>query len=73
MRIAGNGCRRAETDYEYCQCTPYKQNTNGTKPCKHIFIYHTIPYGDVGKINKYSYIQYSVCGQYIQKYSLKQK
>lgn len=57
-RTAGSICRR-NADGEYCACTPYKQNANGSTTCK---IYgKTVTPGaneDVGKINTYSYIEH---------------
>lgn len=57
-RKAGSICRR-NAEGEYCACTPYKQNANGSTTCK---IYgKTVTPGaneDVGKINTYSYIEH---------------
>lgn len=58
-REAGSSCSRATTkDQIYCSCTPYKQNTNGSKTCK---VFHTSTRGandDVGNINTYSYLKH---------------
>lgn len=57
-RTAGSGCSRATNDQIYCSCTPYKQNTNGSKPCK---VSQTSTPGandDVGSINAYSYLKH---------------
>lgn len=56
-RTAGKSCRRAGNPQVDCDCTPYKQNTNGTKPCR---IVVTTPAGNdnVGNINSYSYLQH---------------
>ena len=57
-RTAGNKCSRAEKNQYECECTPYKQNTNGTKLCK---ISYTSTPGindDVGAINSYSYLKH---------------
>jgi len=58
-REAGSSCSRATTkDQIYCSCTPYKQNTNGSKTCK---VFHTSTPGandDVGNINTYSYLKH---------------
>ena len=57
-RTAGNKCSRAEKSQYECECTPYKQNTNGTKPCK---ISSTCTPGindDVGSINSFSYLKH---------------
>lgn len=57
-RTAGSICRR-NAEGEFCVCTPYKQNANGSITCK---IYgKTVTPGaneDVGKINTYSYIEH---------------
>ena len=37
LRTAGSACRRSGNDQSSCNCTPYKQNTNGTKSCKVFF------------------------------------
>lgn len=57
-RKAGSSCSRATKDQIYCSCTPYKQNTNGSKTCK---VFHTSTPGandDVGSINAYSYLKH---------------
>lgn len=57
-RTAGSACRRADHNQMSCDCTPYKQNTNGTKPCK---VSSTCTPGendDVGCINAYSYLKH---------------
>lgn len=57
-RTAGSNCSRAHNDQAVCSCTPYKQNTNGTKTCK---VYYTTSVGaddDVGEINGYSYLRH---------------
>lgn len=58
IRAAGNSCLRANNNQFTCTCSPYKQNTNGTKPCK--IIHTTIPgeYDNVGNINSYSYLKH---------------
>jgi len=57
-RTAGSSCRRL-TEGEYCACTPYKQNVNGSSLCK---IYGPTftpgPNEDVGKINAFSYLEH---------------
>lgn len=56
QRTAGNGCKRGHKNQFECYCTPYKQNTNGLKPCK---VGSTVSAGDnVGSINSYSYIRH---------------
>jgi hypothetical protein len=57
-RTAGNSCSRASKEQSECSCTPYKQNTNGSKSCK---ISQTSPVGqddNVGCINAYSYLRH---------------
>lgn len=57
-RSAGSSCSRATKDWIFCSCTPYKQNTNGSKTCK---VLNAIPAGaddDVGYINAYSFLQH---------------
>lgn len=57
-RDAGNSCKRND-DGEGCDCTPYKQNVNGTSTCKIKGSLHTPgPDEDVGKINKFSYLEH---------------
>lgn len=57
-RTAGSSCKRL-SEGEYCSCTPYKQNANGSTYCK---VYGTTktpgPYEDVGEINGYSYLRH---------------
>lgn len=56
-RKAGSSCSRATNNQINCSCTPYKQNTNGSKTCK---VFQTFSPGadDVGNINAYSYLQH---------------
>lgn len=56
-REAGSACFRATKSQAECRCTPYKQNVNGSKPCK---VPLTVSPGesDVGNINEYSYIRH---------------
>lgn len=57
-RKAGSSCSRATNNQINCSCTPYKQNTNGSKTCK---VFQTSSPGaddDVGNINAYSYLQH---------------
>ncbi|MDU1587033.1 MAG: hypothetical protein E6860_15970 [Clostridium sp.] len=57
-RTAGSKCSRFSNSQINCSCTPYKQNTNGSKLCK---VSNVIPVGpgdDLGNINSYSYIQH---------------
>ena len=58
QRTAGSNCSRVSKEQWECSCTPYKQNTNGTKMCK---ISQTYPVGendDVGSVNAYSYLRH---------------
>ena len=56
-RTAGSNCSRVNKARLECSCTPYKQNTNGSKVCK---VYNTSDAYDmnVGDINAYSYIRH---------------
>ena len=56
-RSAGSVCPRSSQGYQVSSgCTPYKQNTNGTKSCK---VGSTVSAGDdVGSINTYSYLKH---------------
>ena len=55
-RTAGSGCQRHNKEWYECTCTPYKQNTNGTKQCK---VTSTVGAGDnVGSINSYSFFRH---------------
>ena len=57
-RTAGSSCKRNK-EGEFCECTPYKQNSNGTKYCKVIGQTFTPgPDDDVGNINNYSYLEH---------------
>ena len=57
-RTAGSSCRRLG-DGEYCVCTPYKQNANGSTYCKiHGQTFTPGPNDDVGKINAFSYLEH---------------
>ena len=58
IRTAGSACRRASQDQYRCSCTPYKQNTNGTKWCKVSSIFTPGPNDDFGSINALSYLQH---------------
>lgn len=57
-RTAGSSCLRATKEQEYCSCTPYKQNTNGSKSCKVSSTSTPGPNDDVGSINAYSYLKH---------------
>lgn len=57
-RTAGCACERCRKNQEDCQCTPYKANASGQKPCK---VSSTCTPGatdDVGSINSYSYLRH---------------
>lgn len=57
-RTAGSSCRRI-SDGEYCSCTPYKQNKNGSSICKvHGPTFTPGPDDDFGYINSYSYLRH---------------
>lgn len=51
-RTAGSGC-----DMHMHMCTPYKQNTNGTRPCMR-HSKHDPSDGSVNPINQYSYLRH---------------
>lgn len=58
IRKAGSNCLRTTKNQSNSICTPYKQNTNGSKLCK---VEHTTtpgPDDDVGSINTYSYLKH---------------
>lgn len=56
-RTAGAACCRSYLGQDYCTCTPYKANRNGSKPCRVVSTYPSLN-GDVGNINTYSYLQH---------------
>lgn len=56
-RTAGSSCKRATLEKIFCSCTPYKQNTNGTKQCK-IESTCSVTTNDIGNINSYSFIEH---------------
>lgn len=57
-RLAGNSCLRYTEEQSKCSCTPYKQNTNGTKSCKVSTTVDASTSADIGNINSYSYLQH---------------
>ena len=57
-RTAGCGCERYYKDQRQCACTPYKQNTNGSKLCKVVNTFTTSENGDCGNVNYYSYLRH---------------
>lgn len=56
-RTAGSSCNRSGNSQYLCSCTPYKQNTNGTKPCK-VASTCSPASNNVGNINSYSYLRH---------------
>ena len=56
-RTAGSSCRRIK-EGAGCQCTPYKQNANGSTTCKWITTSTPSPNDDLGAINAFSYIEH---------------
>ena len=56
-RTAGSNCNRVENNQYESFCTPYKQNTNGTKWCK-VSTTYDAPSDNVGSINSYSYLRH---------------
>ncbi|EHB3782756.1 hypothetical protein JXE69_000331 [Salmonella enterica subsp. houtenae serovar 17:z29:-] len=58
FRKAGSSCQRVANRQMDCNCTPYKQNTNGSRPCKVCQTFSTGVDDDVGNINRYSYLQH---------------
>ena len=56
-RKAGSSCNRVEKSQYESNCTPYKQNTNGTKWCK-VSMTCDAPSDNVGSINNYSYLRH---------------
>lgn len=56
-RTAGSSCSRVTSDWLNCRCTPYKQNSNGTKTCKYDITSKNTS-NDVGIINSYSYLKH---------------
>lgn len=57
-RTAGSACERCTKKQEDCQCTPYKANANGKKPCKVSSTRTPGSNDDVGNINSYSYLRH---------------
>ena len=68
-RIAGSGCERVSKEQWQCYCTPYKQNVNGNKVCKVLYVYTPGENDNVGNINKYSYLRH----EFEQWYYVKKK
>ena len=57
-RKAGSICSRANNNQINCYCTPYKQNTNGSKACKVFQTCSMGPDDDFGNINEFSYLRH---------------
>lgn len=57
-RVAGQACARCNYKQSECYCTPYKDNTNGQKPCKVPSTYDVGPDEDYGCINPLSYLRH---------------
>lgn len=57
-RTAGASCERMRKEWYECECTPYKQNTKGSKNCKHFTTRDVGPGEDLGNINSYSYLRH---------------
>ena len=57
-RKAGSSCLRATKEQIYCSCTPYKQNTNGSKNCKVLYTRTPGMNENVGNINSFSYLRH---------------
>lgn len=57
-RKAGSSCSRATNEWIDCSCTPYKQNTNGSKDCKVLRTSTPGANDDFGSINGYSYLRH---------------
>lgn len=57
-RTAGSNCSRFTNSQINCSCTPYKQNTNGSKLCKVSKVFPVGATDDFGNINSYSYLQH---------------
>lgn len=57
-RTAGDSCLRETKEQVYCTCTPYKQNTNGSKSCKVQFTVSPGENDNVGNINSFSFLRH---------------
>lgn len=56
-RTAGSVCKRHNGEAG-CDCTPYKQNSKGTKICKWNTVSTPGPNDNLGNINTYSYLEH---------------
>lgn len=61
-RVGGSSCQRmSKSSAQSTSCTPYKQNSNGSKTCKVSIFYKCGPDAeDIGPINSYSYIEHEM-------------
>lgn len=57
-RTAGSSCQRGNKSQWECNCTPYKQNTNGKKDCKISYRCFYENDNDVSPFNSYSYLRH---------------
>lgn len=57
-RTAGSECYRNSKKQSECFCTPYKDNANGSKPCRVSSTSTPGENDDVGNINRYSYLRH---------------
>lgn len=57
-RTAGNSCYRNSKKQSECYCTPYKENSKGSQPCKVSSTSTPEENADVGNINQYSYLRH---------------
>lgn len=57
-RTAGQQCDRVSKEQSECYCTPYKQNSKGSKACKISSTFTPGENDDCGTINKYSYLSH---------------
>lgn len=57
-RTAGNSCERNIKKQSECYCTPYKENSKGSQPCKVSSTSTPEENADVGNINQYSYLRH---------------
>lgn len=57
-RTAGSACERNSKKQSECQCTPYKQNTNGKKACNVTSTSTPGENDDFGNINSFSYLRH---------------
>lgn len=69
-RTAGSGCDRVSKEQCLCACTPYKQNTNGAKPCKVSITSIPGENDDCGNINKFSYLRHEFEQAKKRKYTI---